>query len=112
MTCAYRHPAFDHVVGEPAASTSARMADADSLADRYATVSGDDLGDWPFYLGLAHFKLAVIAAGIQHRHDRGASGEDASGAGAAVPDLIAAGIAALRPTRHMARTSPAGQENP
>ena len=58
--------------------------------------AGRDLGEWPFYLGLAHLKLAVIAEGIAHRAHAGAdAGRDAARASEAVPELVAAGLAAL-----------------
>jgi aminoglycoside phosphotransferase (APT) family kinase protein len=75
----YRHPALDVILGIPAAWTSPRLPSPEALAERYARVSGRDLGDWPFYLGLAHLKLAVIAEGIAHRVRAGAdAGRDAS----------------------------------
>jgi len=99
MSCVYRHPAFDHVMGEPAASASPRMPSAELLAERYSMVAGDDLGDWSFYLALAYFKLGVIAEGIRHRHSKGVtSGTGLAQAGRAVPVLMAAGLAALNTT--------------
>jgi aminoglycoside phosphotransferase (APT) family kinase protein len=62
--CAYQHIQFDHVVGEPAASTSCRWPSSDQLAQDYATLSGADLTNFGMYLGLAYFMLAVIAEGI------------------------------------------------
>jgi aminoglycoside phosphotransferase (APT) family kinase protein len=94
--CVYRHPALDVILGIPAAWTSPRLPGPDDLAQTYTLVSGRDLGDWPFYLGLAHLKLAVIAEGIAHRARAGAdAGRDAHRAAEAVPELVAAGVAAL-----------------
>ena len=96
LMCVYRHPALDVILGIPAAWTSPRMPSPDDLAENYARVSGRDLGDWPFYLGLAHLKLAVIAEGIAHRARAGAdAGRDAARAAEAVPELVAAGLDAL-----------------
>jgi aminoglycoside phosphotransferase (APT) family kinase protein len=96
LMCVYRHPALDTILGIPAAWTSDRLPSADSLAGQYARSAGRDLGEWPFYLGLAHLKLAVIAEGIAHRAHAGAdAGRDAARASEAVPELVAAGLAAL-----------------
>ncbi|MGU3502352.1 phosphotransferase family protein [Mycobacterium sp. C31M] len=67
LMCAYRHPAFDLIQGHPTAWTSSRWPTADELAHRYSDVSGRALIDWDFYLGLANFKIGVIAAGIAFR---------------------------------------------
>jgi aminoglycoside phosphotransferase (APT) family kinase protein len=100
MLCVYQHPAFDHVVGEPAASTSTRWPKPAEVAQAYAVRSGRDLADFDAYLGLAYFKLAVIAEGIAARHRAGAgSGAGFDSAGEAVPDLLAAGVATIRGAR-------------
>lgn len=97
LMCVYRSPAFDSVLGCAAAWTSARLPEADVLAQRYATSSGRDLAHWGFYLGLAHFKLAVIALGIAHRARLGSdSGPGAAAAADAVPELLSAGLRVLR----------------
>jgi aminoglycoside phosphotransferase (APT) family kinase protein len=97
MMCVYRDTVFDLVLGEQAASTAPRMADADELAELYTKAVGRELGDWPFYLALAHFKLAVIAAGIAARHRQGVTaGEGFDRAGEAVRPLMAQGLTALR----------------
>jgi aminoglycoside phosphotransferase (APT) family kinase protein len=67
LMCAYRHPAFDLVQGHATAWTSPRWPTADELAQRYSKLSGRALVDWDFYLGLADFKIGVIAAGIAFR---------------------------------------------
>ncbi|MGY1632031.1 phosphotransferase family protein [Geodermatophilus sp. SYSU D01186] len=96
LMCVYRHPALDVVLGIPAAWTSPRLPAPDALAEAYTRSSGRALGDWPFYLGLAHLKLAVIAEGIAHRAHAGAdAGRDARRAADAVPGLVAAGLDAL-----------------
>jgi hypothetical protein len=50
-----------------------------------------------FHLALAYFKLALIAEGIQSRHLQGATvGPGFDTAGEAVPELVTAGLQALR----------------
>jgi aminoglycoside phosphotransferase (APT) family kinase protein len=96
LMCAYRHPAFDAVLGAPAAWTSPRLPDADALASLYADAARTDLPHWPFYLGLAYFKLAVIGEGIAHRaregFDGGGRGQTAA---EATGELVAAGLSAM-----------------
>ncbi len=93
MMCAYQHPSFDHVVGEPAASTSERWPSPDAIAQHYADEVGVNLDGWGRYLALAHLKLAVIAEGIAARYRVGV-GEGAGFATAhrAVPELLASGL--------------------
>jgi aminoglycoside phosphotransferase (APT) family kinase protein len=96
LMCVYRNPALDVVLGIPAAWTSPQLPAPDELAEDYTRASSRDLGDWPFYLGLAHLKLAVIAEGIAYRAREGAdAGRDAHRAAEVVPGLVAAGLAAL-----------------
>ena len=96
LMCTYRDQALDVILGIPAAWASERLPAAEQLANAYVERSGRDLGDWPFYLGLAHLKLAVIAEGIAYRSRAGAdAGRDARLAADAVPALVAAGLAAL-----------------
>ncbi|MEI8260785.1 MAG: phosphotransferase family protein [Actinomycetes bacterium] len=93
MMCAYQHPSFDHVVGEPAASTSERWPSPDAIARHYADEMGVNLDGWGRYLGLAHFKLAVIAEGIAARYRAGiGEGAGFDSAHRAVPELIASGL--------------------
>jgi aminoglycoside phosphotransferase (APT) family kinase protein len=92
---AYADPAFAPVLGN-AASTSERLPSPADLAQRYAEVSGRDLGALPFYIGLGHFKAAVIAEGIHARHLAGHTrGSGFDTAGQAVAPLAAAGLRAL-----------------
>lgn len=72
MMCAYRQPPFDLVLGAPSAWTSDRLAPASELAAGYQAAGGVRLDDWDFHLALACFKVAVIAAGIDHRRRAGA----------------------------------------
>ena len=97
LMCVYRHPTFNHVHNQAAwASPLLPTADgglADEMAERYSTISGRPLAHWNFYLALAYFKLAIIAAGIDYRTRLGAPGPDT--VGAAVAPLITAGLEAL-----------------
>lgn len=72
MMCAYRQPPFDLVLGAPSAWTSERLPSASELAAGYQSAGGVPLDDWDFHLALACFKVAVIAAGIDHRRRAGA----------------------------------------
>jgi aminoglycoside phosphotransferase (APT) family kinase protein len=97
LAMAYRHPAFDLVVGSPAAWTSDRLPSADGLATAYERTSATELVDLDRHLALAYLKIAVIAAGIDHRRRAGAgSGAGFDTAGDAVVPFLRAGIAALR----------------
>lgn len=98
LMCVYRHPAFDLVLGSPGAWTSPRLPGPDGLASAYEAAGGVELAAWDFHLGLAYFKLAVIAAGIDHRHRAGAAdGAGFETAGQAVPHLLEAGLQTLGP---------------
>jgi aminoglycoside phosphotransferase (APT) family kinase protein len=82
MMCAYRDTAFDLILGSQGAWTSDRLPDVAGLAAAYERVTGDPLLYWEFHLGLAYFKIGVIAAGIDHRFRAGSgsgSGFDTSG---------------------------------
>ncbi|UMG92727.1 hypothetical protein [Nocardioides sp. TF02-7] len=94
--CAYRHPALDGVLGLPAAWASEQFPSADELWDCYQERSGRDLVDKAFHMGLAYYKIAMIAAGISYRHGQGAtSGNGYEGVAATVPVLLDAGLAGL-----------------
>jgi len=98
MMCAYRHPALDLILGSPSAWTSDRLPDPSDLASSYEAVGGVPLREWDFHLALAYFKIAVIAAGIDHRYRAGAtSGPGFDTAGDAVGPLLAAGSEHLVP---------------
>lgn len=100
MMCVYRHPVFDQVIGEPTAWTSPRLPDASGLAAAYEQAGGVPLVDLDEHLALGYLKLAVIAAGIDHRYRAGAtSGAGFDTAGDAVPVLLEAGRAVLRSRR-------------
>ncbi len=99
LMCVYRDPALDLIIDTPAAWTSPLLPTADELADRYSLMSGMPLGHWEFYLALAYFKLAIIAAGIDFRRRRSeeAAGhpEEADSLPDVVAPLIARGLSEL-----------------
>lgn len=93
MMCVYRHAALDLVLGSPSAWTSDRLPTADELAAAYEAAGGVALVDWDAHLALGYFKLAVIAAGIDHRYRAGAThGEGFDTAARAVEPLLVAGL--------------------
>jgi len=97
MMCAYRHGALDLVLGFPAAWTSSRLPDVPELLERYTRAGGAELVDWDFHLALAYYKVAVIAAGIRHRHIAAGGNPEKDLAGQAVEPFLEAGLAlALR----------------
>ena len=97
LMCVYHQPVFRTLMGVPGAWTSERYPSMEEMAQRYSEVSGRDLADWNFYLGLANLKIAVIAEGITHRALRGGSSgaEGAERAAEATAEFIAAGLRAL-----------------
>lgn len=96
MMCAYRDPVFDLVVGEPSAWGSDAMPGVGELAALYERASGATLEHWDFHLALARYKVAVIAAGIEHRRLSGGSGVRVATAGDAVPVLLEQALAGCR----------------
>ena len=97
LMCVYRHPALDLVLGFPCAWTSDRLPDTDALAAAYEAAGGVALVDWDKHLSLGYFKLAVIAAGIDHRYRAGAThGDGFDTAAQAVQPLLEAGLGCLR----------------
>jgi aminoglycoside phosphotransferase (APT) family kinase protein len=92
LMCAYRNPAMDLILNLQSAWTSPLIPPPDELAHRYSTISGRPLANWPFYMSLAYFKIAIIAAGIDFRR-RMAGGDDGSDRVAEViAPLIALGL--------------------
>lgn len=89
LMCVYRSPELDLVLGTQSAWTSDRIADPDALAAEYEAAGGVPLSDWDFHLALGYFKLAVIAAGIDHRYRAGGTrGAGFDTAGQAVAPLL------------------------
>ena len=96
MMCAYRHPVFDLVIGAPTAWTSTLLPDVADLAGRYERAGGVALVDWERHLALAYYKIAVIAAGIDHRRREGSgSGPGFDTAGRSVATYLDLARAAL-----------------
>jgi aminoglycoside phosphotransferase (APT) family kinase protein len=94
LMCVYRHPMFD-MVHEAAAWASPLMPSADELAHRYSLAANQPLAHWDFYMALAYFKLAIIAAGIQYRDRMAGGSEYGVKLGEAIPPLIGMGLDAL-----------------
>lgn len=94
LMCVYRDPALDLIIDTQAAWTSPLLPSADELADRYSLVSGQPLGQWEFYMALAYFKLAIIAAGIDFRRrmSEQAEGQASDDAPEVVAPLISRGL--------------------
>lgn len=95
LMCVYRDPMFDLILSMAAAWSSPLMPSADDLANRYSVQAGQELAHWDFYMALAYFKVAIIAAGIDFRHRQGSEALGSSSVGTAVAPAIAAGLAAL-----------------
>lgn len=93
LMCVYRDPALDLIVNEQAAWTSPLLPTADELADRYSLISGLSLGHWEFYMALAYFKLAIIAAGIDFRRRMAEQADGKDDMSAGLPDVVAPLIA-------------------
>lgn len=97
LMCVYRHPMFN-LVHADAAWCSPLIPSADELAHRYSEAAGVGLDHWEFYMALAYFKLAIIAAGIAYRgREGGGVADDTDQVGAAVGPLISAGLETLKP---------------
>jgi aminoglycoside phosphotransferase (APT) family kinase protein len=100
LMCVYRDPAMDLIINTHAAWTSPQLPAADELAHRYSVVSGQPLAHWNFYMALAYFKLAIIAAGIDFRRRVSGGADDAEASsdrvGETVAPLIARGLTELR----------------
>jgi aminoglycoside phosphotransferase (APT) family kinase protein len=96
LMCCYRNPALDALLGIDAAWTSARLPSVAGLRDQYIARSGNELPHWDFHMGLACYKLAVIAQGVDYRFRMGATtGNGFESAVLAVPEFLAAGLRCL-----------------
>jgi aminoglycoside phosphotransferase (APT) family kinase protein len=70
--------------------------DGRHLVEAYARSTGADLAEFPWYLGFAFFKIAVIFEQIHHRSSTGLTvGEGFERLGSMVPELVARGHAQL-----------------
>jgi aminoglycoside phosphotransferase (APT) family kinase protein len=100
LMCVYRDPSLDLIINAHAAWTSPQLPVADELAHKYSQVSGRALAHWDFYMALAYFKLAIIAAGIDFRRRMSGAGNDDEAAsdrvGDTVAPLIARGLSELK----------------
>ena len=96
--CVYRDPSLDLIINAHAAWTSPQLPAADELAHRYSVVSGQPLAHWNFYMALAYFKLAIIAAGIDFRRrmsDQARGKADSEHTPEVVAPLISHGLGEL-----------------
>jgi aminoglycoside phosphotransferase (APT) family kinase protein len=96
LMCVYRDSQFDLLIDVNAAWTSPLMPAAGELAHRYSVASEQPLAHWDFYMSLAYFKSAIIAAGIDFRRRMGGSDDDADRVGQEVAPLIAAGLSRMK----------------
>jgi len=96
LMCAYRDPAMDLILNMRSAWTSPLIPAADQLAQRYSTMSGRPLAHWPFYMSLAYFKIAIIAAGIVFRRRMAGGGAGSDRVGEVVAPLIALGLRTMK----------------
>jgi aminoglycoside phosphotransferase (APT) family kinase protein len=79
------------------ASSAPGFLTKDEVIARYAAASHRDLAHFGFYLGLAAFKLAVIAEGIYYRHLHGQTvGAGFDTVGTITEPLLEAGIGFVR----------------
>ena len=98
LMCAYRNPAMDLILNLQSAWTSPLIPPPDELAHRYSTISGRPLANWPFYMSLAYFKIAIIAAGIDFRLRMAGGGDGSDRVGEVIAPLIALGLKTI--SRH------------
>lgn len=94
LMCVYRDPSLDLIIDTRAAWTSPLLPPADELAQRYSVAAGQPLANWDFYMALAYFKLAIIAAGIDYRNRAGGA-STGDRVGETVAPLIARGLSEL-----------------
>ena len=79
------------------AATAPGFPDAEEITASYAELSGRDLSNLGFHLGLGYFKIAVICEGIYYRYTHGQTlGEGFGDIGAAPGPLIQAGLAIMK----------------
>ena len=79
------------------AATAPGFPDAEEITASYAKLSGRDLSNLGFHLGLGYFKIAVICEGIYYRYSHGQTlGEGFGDIGAAPGPLIQAGLAIMK----------------
>jgi aminoglycoside phosphotransferase (APT) family kinase protein len=96
LMCAERDPAMDLILNMRSAWSSPLIPPADQLAQRYSTLSGRALAHWPFYMSLAFFKVAIIAAGIDFRQRAGGGADESGRVGEVIAPLIAVGLKTIK----------------
>ncbi|MET0740982.1 MAG: phosphotransferase family protein [Candidatus Nanopelagicales bacterium] len=91
-------PQLTLLPGSAGATAHPGFPTAGDLAQRYAERSGRSLADLPFHRALAAMKLAAIAEGVHARYLGGRTvSAGYAGVGAAVPELVARGLAIIGP---------------
>ncbi|NUS44312.1 MAG: phosphotransferase family protein [Mycobacteriaceae bacterium] len=84
-----------------APSANPGFLDSAGIAERYAVRTGRPIDNLAFYRALGYYKLAVIAEGIHQRFLAGKTvGDGFAAIGAAVPDLLTAGLTELSQPPH------------
>lgn len=79
------------------ASTAPGFLGEDEVIARYGSLTGRDMTDFGFYLGLAAYKLAAILEGIHFRYLHGQTlGEGFDRIGEAIFPLLDAGLTAIK----------------
>jgi aminoglycoside phosphotransferase (APT) family kinase protein len=80
----------------PSATTLPGFPTRREVADRYASRTGQDVDQLPWYVAFGFFKLAVVVVGILARQRAGAmTGDVAAGMTATIDGLVAGGRRAL-----------------
>jgi len=83
-----------------AASGAPGFVSESEIIELYCAITDCDLTRFGFYLGLAAYKLAAVLEGIHYRYLQGQTvGEGFDRAGLLVPDLLEAGLEALKDDR-------------
>lgn len=96
LFAAYQQLSLLAMFDQPSLSAEDGFWTVPQIVQRYAEVSGRDVRNLDWYLGLAYFKLAVIAEGIHHRYLDGMTvGAGFDEVGAAVPWLAQQSLDAL-----------------
>jgi aminoglycoside phosphotransferase (APT) family kinase protein len=99
MLVYWEEPTDTFRLGRAAATTLEGFASRQHLLDLYGSITGRDLADIGFYIGLGYWKLACILQGVLVRYRSGAMGDQDSTSnpyGDHVNELASAGLAALR----------------
>lgn len=75
MTVAYWTEPDDGLGLPPAGTDAPGFPSRSDFSKRYAENTGFDVSDLPYFVALAHWKIACISEGVYARYDAGAMGE-------------------------------------